>query len=236
MRLDILYFLGFNLDDHLPWHSTVSRTVQLPGQEVSTALFERVPAQCVEKGMVAGEKQCMDSAFVKANAWLDSLEEKQPDGSFPGPGPQLVSFQQDTASEKEPEEKEPEPSDQEPRRRAKFDGSSMDQRTLSAQDFQFGELRSRQQHWRQTRKRKPGDKVERARYLSNMTHYSPLIRRLVLPSSPASPDSSATLPALQLMQLKGSSPTFRPILPVRRTVSACRVWWRIPAAGLPDMI
>lgn len=92
MRLDILYFLGFNLDDHLPWHSTVSRTRQLPGQEVSEALFERVPAQCVEKGMVAGEKQCMDSAFVKANAWLDSLEENNLMAAFPDRDPSWSLF------------------------------------------------------------------------------------------------------------------------------------------------
>lgn len=156
MRLDILYFLGYNLDDSLPWHSTVSRTRQLLGQEVFESLFERVLAQCVEKGMVAGERQCMDPAFVKANASLDSLEEKQPDGSLPGPGPQLV------ASGEDPEKDEPPVIDQEPRRRAGFDRSSMEQRTLSAQDFQLAELKSRQKHWRQTQKRKPGDGVERA--------------------------------------------------------------------------
>ena len=26
MRLDILYFLGFDIDEELPWHSTLSRT------------------------------------------------------------------------------------------------------------------------------------------------------------------------------------------------------------------
>ena len=29
MRLDILYFLGYDIDEELPWHSTVSRTWQL---------------------------------------------------------------------------------------------------------------------------------------------------------------------------------------------------------------
>ncbi|GGF28520.1 transposase [Hymenobacter cavernae] len=29
MRLDLLYFLGYELDEALPWHSTVSRTRQL---------------------------------------------------------------------------------------------------------------------------------------------------------------------------------------------------------------
>jgi transposase len=29
MRLDILYFLGYDIDEPLPWHSTISRTRQL---------------------------------------------------------------------------------------------------------------------------------------------------------------------------------------------------------------
>ena len=29
MRLDILFFIGYNLDEPLPWHSTLSRTRQL---------------------------------------------------------------------------------------------------------------------------------------------------------------------------------------------------------------
>jgi transposase len=124
MRLDILYFLGYNLDEPLPWHSTVSRTRQLLGKEIFEALFEQVLAQCVAKGMVARERQCIDSAFVKANASLDSLEEKQPNGAIPGPGPQLAT------SENEPEENQQEPSDQESKRRAKLDRSNLEQRTF----------------------------------------------------------------------------------------------------------
>ena len=31
MRLDILFFLGYDLDEELPWHSTISRTRALYG-------------------------------------------------------------------------------------------------------------------------------------------------------------------------------------------------------------
>jgi transposase len=34
LRLDMLYFLGYDLDEPLPWHSTLSRTRQLFGEEV----------------------------------------------------------------------------------------------------------------------------------------------------------------------------------------------------------
>lgn len=77
MRLDLLYFLGYDLDEPLPWHSTLSRTRQLYGEEVFKELFLQVLRQCIEKGMVSGRRQAIDSVFVKANASMDSLVEKQ---------------------------------------------------------------------------------------------------------------------------------------------------------------
>ena len=81
LRLDILLFLGYEVDEDLPWHSTVSRTRQLFPAAVFERLFDHVFAQCVAAGLVAGDRQAVDSAPVKANASLDSLCEKQPAGS-----------------------------------------------------------------------------------------------------------------------------------------------------------
>ncbi|WP_324673047.1 IS1182 family transposase [Hymenobacter sp. GOD-10R] len=78
MRLDLLYFLGYELDEALPWHSTVSRTRQLYPAALFEQLFDRVFSLCVQHGLVAGDTQTVDSALVKANASLDSLCEKQP--------------------------------------------------------------------------------------------------------------------------------------------------------------
>ncbi|WP_201985964.1 IS1182 family transposase [Hymenobacter rubidus] len=77
LRLDILWFLGYEVDEELPWHSTVSRTRQLFPAAVFERLFDYVFAQCVARGLVAGDTQAVDSAPVKANASLDSLCEKQ---------------------------------------------------------------------------------------------------------------------------------------------------------------
>src|SRR5215211_5293472 len=77
MRLDMLYFIEYDIDDLLPWHSTLSRTRQLYGQEVFKELFREVLKQCIDKGMVAGRRQAVDSAFVKANASMDSLKQKE---------------------------------------------------------------------------------------------------------------------------------------------------------------
>jgi hypothetical protein len=81
LRLDILFFLGYELDEELPWHSTVSRTRQLFPTAVFERLFDHVFAQCVARGLVAGDTQAVDSAPVKANASLDSLCEKHAAGN-----------------------------------------------------------------------------------------------------------------------------------------------------------
>ncbi len=78
MRLDILYFFGYDIDDELPWHSTISRMRQLYPETVFEAVFTRVFVMCVEKGMVSGHTQAIDSAPIKANASMDSLELKVP--------------------------------------------------------------------------------------------------------------------------------------------------------------
>jgi transposase len=77
MRLDMLYFTGYDIDEHLPWHSTLSRTRQLYGDDLFKQLFKEVLKQCIDKGMVAGRRQVMDSVAVKANAGMDSLVEKE---------------------------------------------------------------------------------------------------------------------------------------------------------------
>ncbi len=77
MRLDILFFIGYNLDEPLPWHSTLSRTRKLYGEEVFKELFKKVLKLCIDKGMVSGRRQAVDSALIKANASMDSIAEKE---------------------------------------------------------------------------------------------------------------------------------------------------------------
>jgi transposase len=77
MRLDILFFLGYDLDEELPWHSTISRTRSLYGEEIFKELFSKVLSLCVNKQMLSGRRQAIDSAYIKANASMDSLVEKQ---------------------------------------------------------------------------------------------------------------------------------------------------------------
>ena len=73
MRLDILYFIGYDIDEELPWHSTLSRTRQLYDEDVFKELFKQVLKQCIDKGMLTGKRQAIDSVLVKANASMDSV-------------------------------------------------------------------------------------------------------------------------------------------------------------------
>jgi transposase len=77
MRIDMLYFLDYDIDEPLPWHSTLSRTRKLFGEEVFLELFRNILRKCVAKGMVNGKVQAVDSAFIKANASLDSMIEME---------------------------------------------------------------------------------------------------------------------------------------------------------------
>ena len=92
LRMDLLFFLGYDIDEPLPWHSTLSRTRQLYGEEVFKELFLQVLCQCIDKGMVAGRRQAVDSFFTKANASMDSLVVQQilKDGSV-----YALSFEED---------------------------------------------------------------------------------------------------------------------------------------------
>ena len=50
MRLDILFFLGYTIEEQLPWHATLSRTQQLFPATVFESVFTKVLSMCVDKG------------------------------------------------------------------------------------------------------------------------------------------------------------------------------------------
>jgi hypothetical protein len=79
LRLDILFFIDYDRDDELPWYSTISRTRQLFPEQIFEEVFTNVLQMCIEKGMVSEDTQTIDSAPVKANASMDTLELKVPE-------------------------------------------------------------------------------------------------------------------------------------------------------------
>ena len=76
MRLDYLWFLGFDLDDEIPHHSILSKARRRWGAEVFQELFVQVVMQCVKAGLVEGSKIHVDGSLVQANASIDSIQRK----------------------------------------------------------------------------------------------------------------------------------------------------------------
>jgi transposase len=73
MRLDWLWFLGYDIDSEVPDHSVLSKARARWGVEAFRRFFERIVWQCVETGLVDGSKIFMDSSLVDANASNNSV-------------------------------------------------------------------------------------------------------------------------------------------------------------------
>ena len=159
MRMDVIYFLGYNIDEPLPWHSTISRTRQLLPQEVFEEVFDQVLHQCIDAGMVSGHSQAIDSAPVKANASMDSLELKVPSQDL-----------QDYLDEVRHISK----MDKEPSRKAKNNKASDQQQTTTASKQELQALKSRTAKWSKDQDQRPGAGNKGSKYTSNKTHYSPV--------------------------------------------------------------
>lgn len=73
LRLDWLWFLGYDLDSEIPNHSVLSKARVRWGVEAFRSFFERVVWQCVEVGLVDGRKVFVDASLVDADASNNSV-------------------------------------------------------------------------------------------------------------------------------------------------------------------
>jgi len=71
-RLSLRWYLGYDLFEPLPDHSSLTRIRERFGLEVSRRFFERIVAECVEAGLVWGEELFFDATKVEANASMES--------------------------------------------------------------------------------------------------------------------------------------------------------------------
>lgn len=78
-RLDYLWFLGYGLDDEIPDHSVLSKARARWGKEVFERLFVETVGQCVEAGLVDGNKLHVDSSLINANAAKESVIKGAPE-------------------------------------------------------------------------------------------------------------------------------------------------------------
>lgn len=76
LHLGIRSFLGYALDQSLPWHSTISRTRQRIPVSIFEIGFTHIVGLCIQKGLVSGHTQVIDSAYIKANASMSRLKPK----------------------------------------------------------------------------------------------------------------------------------------------------------------
>ena len=76
LRLDWLWFLGYDLDSEVPDHSVLSKARSRWGVEAFRDFFERIVWQCVEAGLVDGKKLFVDSSLIDANASNNSVVDR----------------------------------------------------------------------------------------------------------------------------------------------------------------
>jgi len=106
-RLSVRWFLGYDLHEPLPDHSSLTKIRERYGLEVFGRFFERIVELCVEAGLVWGEELFFDATKVEANASMESLvprfaveahlsklfegeKTSKTEGDVPGPSPEAT--------------------------------------------------------------------------------------------------------------------------------------------------
>ena len=73
-RLSVRWYVGYDLDESLPDHSSLTRIRERYGVEVFRRFFEQIVEQCQQAGLVWGRELYIDSTKVQANASRDSVK------------------------------------------------------------------------------------------------------------------------------------------------------------------
>jgi len=104
-RLSLRWYLGYDLTETLPDHSSLTRIRGRYGLDIFRRFFETITAQCVAAGLVWGRELYVDSTKVEANAALGSLQPRFAveahlarlflAGGGETPGPMVDSTEQD---------------------------------------------------------------------------------------------------------------------------------------------
>ncbi len=74
LRLDWLWFCGYDIDDTTPDHSVISKARRRWGEKVFVDFFENILNQCISAGLIDGEIIHVDSSMIDGNASKDSLK------------------------------------------------------------------------------------------------------------------------------------------------------------------
>lgn len=79
MHLGYRWFIGYELDEKLPDHSTLSKALDRFGDKVFDELFERSVAQCQQSGLIEGRVFHVDATTIRAD--IDSVRVGLPGNS-----------------------------------------------------------------------------------------------------------------------------------------------------------
>lgn len=104
VNLAYRWFIGYDLDEKLPDHSSLSRALDRFGDEVFNELFKRSIAQCKASKLIEGRVLHWDATTIRADIDRDRVNEPDspdPDaryGHFPG-GKVLPGYKQQTIAD-----------------------------------------------------------------------------------------------------------------------------------------
>jgi transposase len=73
-RLSVRWYLGYDLNEPLPDHSSLTRIRTRYGVDVFRRFFEKIVEQCQQEGLVWGKELYFDGTKVAANAGKESLK------------------------------------------------------------------------------------------------------------------------------------------------------------------
>ena len=152
MRMDVLYFLDYDLEEELSWHSTISRTRQLHPATLFEKLFNKVFALCVDSWMVSGHTQAVDSVPIKADASMESVVPKMPATTIDGHLKKVSEENGETT---------------------KKHMGTVSPAHVSAPAHELKRVEKHHQNLRDSSERLVGASHKKARLPSNKTHYNP---------------------------------------------------------------
>jgi len=101
VNLAYRWFIGYELDEKLPDHSTLSKALDRFGDEVFNDLFKQSIAQCKASGLIEGKVLHVDATTIRADVDNDRVgKDDSPDpdarfGRFPG-GSIIPGYKQQT--------------------------------------------------------------------------------------------------------------------------------------------
>jgi transposase len=73
-RLSLRWYIGYDLCETVPDHSSLTKIRERYGLEVFRRFFDEIVERCVEAGLVWGEEIYFDATKVEANASVDSVK------------------------------------------------------------------------------------------------------------------------------------------------------------------